>query len=96
METMKCSETSKMAQGGLSAFGGQVALPTIATKEKKPITKELKALKIGQSAVFPAERRSSVMATAQRLKKDLIRFGWNYKLVDNTEDFTVSVIRIPI
>lgn len=95
METIKCSENPKIMPAVQSSFCGQASASVISAEEKKPITKELRALKIGESAEFPIERRSSVVATAQRLKKDLIRIGWNFKLVDNTEDFTVSVIRIP-
>lgn len=95
METIKSSGNPKIMPADPSSFGGQTLVPVMCSEEKKPITKELRALKIGESAEFPIERRSSVVATAQRLKKDLIRIGWNFKLVDNTEDFTVSVIRIP-
>lgn len=95
METIKCSENPKIMPTVQASFCGQASASVVSSEEKKPITKELRALKIGESAEFPIERRSSVVATAQRLKKDLIRIGWNFKLVDNTEDFTVSVIRIP-
>lgn len=95
METIKCSENSKIMPAAPISFGGQASTTVVSADEKKPITKELRALKIGESAEFPIERRSSVVATAQRLKKDLMRIGWNFKLVDNAEDFTVSVIRIP-
>lgn len=95
METIKCSENPKIMPADQISFGGQASTTVMSADEKKPITKELRALKIGESAEFPIERRSSVAATAQRLKKDLMRIGWNFKLVDNTEDFTVSVIRIP-
>lgn len=95
METIKCSENPKIMPVVQSRFGDQASASVVSAEEKKPITKELRALKIGESVEFPIERRSSVVATAQRLKKDLIRIGWNFKLVDNTEDFTVSVIRIP-
>ena len=95
METIKCSDNPKIMPAAKILYGSQASTTVMSADEKKPITKELRALKIGESAEFPIERRSSVVATAQRLKKDLMRVGWNFKLVDNTEDFTVSVIRIP-
>lgn len=95
METIKRTEKSKMMPSASTPYCGQATTSVVGTEEKKPITKELRALKIGESVEFPIERRSSVVATAQRLKKDLIRVGWNFKLVDNTDDFTVSVVRIP-
>ncbi|WP_286150964.1 hypothetical protein [Bacteroides acidifaciens] len=95
METIKCSDNPKIMPAAQILYGSQASTTVMSADEKKPITKELRALKIGESAEFPIERRSSVVATAQRLKKDLMRVGWNFKLVDNTEDFTVSVIRIP-
>lgn len=96
METINYSENPKILPS-LSTSCCEVSTGSdITTAEKKPITKELKSLVIGGSATFPMERRSSVIATAQRLKKDLIRVGWNFKLIENTEDFTVTVVRVPL
>lgn len=63
-------------------------------ESKKPITAKLKSLRQGDSVTFPIERRQSVYAVASRLKKELVRWAWNFKLIDNTENFTVTIVRI--
>ena len=63
------------------------------TDNKKPITAVLKSLRIGDSALFPIERRTSVYAVASRLRKELVKLSWNFKLVDDTQNFTVTVVR---
>lgn len=95
METINYSENPKMSAVTSSVSPGELCFPEVCCEEKKPITKELKSLVVGGSVSFPIERRSSVLATAQRLKKDLVRIGWNFKIIDNTEDFTVTVVRVP-
>ena len=60
---------------------------------RKPITAELKSLKIGASATFPIEQRSSVLAVVNKLRSELIRDRWNAVVEDDKEQFIVTVTR---
>lgn len=59
-----------------------------------PITAKLKALRKGDSVSFPIEKRQSVYSVANRLKKELVKWAWNFKLIDDIENFTVTIVRI--
>lgn len=61
--------------------------------KRKPVTAELKALAVGETATFPVEQRSSVMAIANKLAKDLMRSGWSVELADDFDNYEVSVTR---
>lgn len=61
---------------------------------KEPITSTLRELKIGAVAKFPWERRASVLVVANRLKKELARFGWDYAYSDDEDNFIVKILRI--
>lgn len=61
---------------------------------RKPITSTLRALNVGNSAIFPIEQRTSVLIVANRIKKELARVGWDYYSTDNEEEFTISITRI--
>lgn len=63
-------------------------------EEKKSITATLKSLAVDGFTSFPIERRSSVLTVANRLKKELVRLNWDYRLIDNTDDYTVTVVRV--
>ncbi|MBR6282877.1 MAG: hypothetical protein IKR25_01105 [Muribaculaceae bacterium] len=58
---------------------------------RKPITAELKSLKVGASATYPIEQRSSVIAVVNRLRKELIREQWDAEICDDTENYSVIV-----
>ena len=61
---------------------------------KKPITGELRNIRIGGVAVFPIEQRTSVVTVVNRLRKELIRKGWDCEVKDNMEKYQVIVERI--
>lgn len=60
---------------------------------RKPISGELRNLRVGGAAVFPIEQRSSVITIVNRLRKDLIRTKWNCVLKENPNKFELTVIR---
>lgn len=60
----------------------------------RPIRAELISLKIGGKATFPIERYASVFSAASKMKIEMMRKGWNYKISRNSENFTVTVERI--
>lgn len=61
---------------------------------RKPITAELKALEVGECVRFPIEQRSSVISVVSRLKKEMMRYNWDFRFTENANDFTISVVRI--
>ncbi|MBF1509296.1 MAG: hypothetical protein HXN85_04885 [Prevotella pallens] len=62
--------------------------------KKEPIVPTLRELQVGESHCFPIEQRSSVYVSCQRMVKEGMRTGWNYEMLEHTEDFTVEVRRI--
>lgn len=60
---------------------------------KKPITSELRTLKVGASATFPIEQRSSVITVVNKLRSELIRERWDAVIEDDRENFLVTVTR---
>lgn len=62
--------------------------------KRKPITSTLRSLKIGASATFPIEQRTSVLIVANRIKKEFSRLGWDYFSTDSEEEFTISITRV--
>jgi hypothetical protein len=61
---------------------------------RKPISGELRNLGIGGVATFPIEQRSSVISVINKLRKELIRNGWNCTMRDNLSKYQVEVTRI--
>ncbi len=61
---------------------------------KKPISGELRNIRVGGVAVFPIEQRSSVITVVNRLRKEFIRKGWDCVVSDNLEKYQVKVERI--
>ena len=61
---------------------------------KKPISGEQRNLKVGGVVIFPMEQRSSVMAVISRLRKDLIRDGWNCNVDEIKSRYELVVTRI--
>lgn len=59
-----------------------------------PIAPELRKLQLGESVVYPIERRGSVMAVISRLRKELIRTPWNVRAVTDPNKFEVRVSRV--
>lgn len=62
--------------------------------KKKPISRELRNLKVGGVIVFPIEQRSSVLSCVSRLRKDLIREHWTCKVDVVNSKYEVVVTRI--
>lgn len=61
---------------------------------KKPITAELRELRIGDQRTFPIERYSSVSAVVSRLKRELMREKWDVKKIVNKKDCQLTILRI--
>lgn len=61
---------------------------------KKSISPELRKMRVGGMAVFPIEQRSSVITVVNKLRKELIRNGWDCTVRDNLEKYQVIVERI--
>lgn len=61
---------------------------------KKPITTELRELRIGDRRTFPIERYSSVSAVVSRLKRELMREKWDVKKIVNKKDCQLTILRI--
>lgn len=61
---------------------------------KKPITAELRELRIGDRRTFPIERYSSVSAVVSRLKRELMREKWDVKKIVNMKDCQLTILRI--
>lgn len=61
---------------------------------KKPITAELRELRIGDRMTFPMERYSSVTTVVSRMKRELMREKWNVKKIVNKNDCSLTIIRV--
>lgn len=62
-----------------------------------PIAPTLKALKVGEIAEFPAEQRTSALATVYRLRKQYARQGWDVEMLEdesNVNEFAIKFRRI--
>ncbi|MDE6257300.1 MAG: hypothetical protein K2M53_02840 [Muribaculaceae bacterium] len=68
--------------------------PGVQVAEPLPISPTLKALKIGEKAVFPIEQLTSIQSTKNRLCRMYSRQGWNAEVVINDSEFQVVVTRI--
>ena len=61
---------------------------------KKPITKAIRKLAVGESCLFPLEQRPSVLIICSRYAKANLRIGWAYEIIDRLSSFAVEVKRI--
>ena len=61
---------------------------------KKPISGELRNIRIGGVATFPIEQRSSVITVVNKLRRELIRYNWDCEVKDNLSKYQVEVTRI--
>lgn len=61
---------------------------------RTPISPELRKLRVGDQTTFPIERYGSVMAVISRLKKELLREGWNVRTIENKKLYELKVIRV--
>ncbi len=68
--------------------------PGVPKVKLVPIAPTLKALKIGETANFPTEQRSSLYATIYRLRKDYKRQGWDVQIGESEDEYTVPVTRV--
>lgn len=66
----------------------------MAEVKKKPISRELRKIRIGGVATFPIEQRSSVITVVNKLRRELIRNNWDCEVKDNLRKYTVEVTRI--
>lgn len=60
----------------------------------KPITPELRKLKLGESVTYPIEQYGSVKSVISRLRKELVRSNWNVRATTDTDKYEVTVKRI--
>lgn len=67
--------------------------PGTPVAKSLPIAPTLKALMVGESAVFPIEQYSSLQTTVNRFHRIYSRQGWTAQLVANEEEFTATVTR---
>ncbi len=63
------------------------------TVTKIPISPTIRKLDVGDTAVFPIEQCSSVVAIVSRFRKDLARLGWDADIKYDKRNFTVTVHR---
>ncbi len=68
--------------------------PGVQIADPLPISPTLKALKVGESAVFPIEQLTSIQSTKNRLCRMYARQGWNAEIVVDDSEFQVVVTRI--
>lgn len=68
--------------------------PGVQVAEPLPISSTLKALKVGEMAVFPIEQLTSIQSTKNRLCRTYSRQGWNAEVVVKDAEFQVVVTRI--
>lgn len=62
-----------------------------------PIAPTLKSLKVGEICEFPAEQRTSALATVYRLRKQYARQGWDVEQVDvenDSDEYSIKFRRI--
>lgn len=58
-----------------------------------PLTKTIREIEVGQQAFFPIERHGSVKAIVSRLKKELLRSGWDARVSIDYDNYQVIVRR---
>lgn len=68
--------------------------PGVQVADPLPISPTLKALKVGEKAVFPIEQLTSVQSTKNRLCRTYARQGWNADVVVNDAEFQIVVTRV--
>lgn len=61
---------------------------------KKPITAELRDMRIGDRMTFPMERYGSVTAVISRLKRELMREKWSVKKIVDNKDCSITILRV--
>lgn len=60
---------------------------------KLPISTTLRGLKVGESANFPWEQRTSLFVIANRIKKELARTEWDFSYLDDEVNYIVKFTR---
>jgi len=81
---------STLGARGSREKGGR--MESIAVK-KLPISPTIRALSIGETAIFPIEQSSSVTAVCSKFRKEMARIGWEAEVKYDRRTFTVSVQR---
>lgn len=61
--------------------------------QKLPISPTLRGLRVGESANFPWEQRTSLFVIANRIKKELARTGWDFSYEDDEVNYIVKITR---
>lgn len=67
--------------------------PGVEVPQSLPISPTLKALKIGEKAIFPIEQLTSIQSTKNRLCRMYARQGWSADVEVNDTEFQVVVTR---
>lgn len=60
---------------------------------KKPITKSITSMAVGDSCTFPLEQRTSVLVICNRYAKANLRIGWDYEVIDHPQSYEVEIKR---
>lgn len=81
-----------LANARFAGISVPVGCEAVAGVRKQPLASQIKSLAVGESATFPVEQRSSLFATASRIKKNWVRYGWDYRTEDNS-DYTITITR---
>lgn len=94
-ELRKCPISELGASSGM--FPVEVPGPACGAVElfpKLPISTTLRGLRVGESANFPWEQRTSLFVIANRIKKELARTGWDFSYLDDEVNYIVKITRI--
>ena len=75
---------------GICKKGGRMENVVV---KKLPISPTIRALSIGETAIFPIEQSSSVTAVCSKFRKEMARIGWEAEVKYDRRTFTVSVQR---
>lgn len=61
---------------------------------RKPVAETLRALKVGEEALFPIEQRTTIRVTNNRITAELIRQRWRCEIDYDEENYLVKVHRV--
>lgn len=65
----------------------------LAEIQPKKVTQTLRKMTVGQTEYFPVEQRTTLMITANRIKRELARYGWDYECKDDDANYAVALTR---
>ncbi len=77
------SSTEVTPRGSHSEFRG----------EHRAVAGRIRSLTVGESAVFPIERRGAAWGAVSRFRTEMARIGWEAVAVTDRKNFTITVTR---